>query len=89
MMLLFYRVMPVILVLQTTQRPPYYPPFKSAIDRLGATRILKTAWRFDYATKEQVCAAIRVYLPISDGYFVAEMSEPEYRAADVPSVRRR
>ena len=80
--------MPVLLVLHTTQKAPYYPTFKSAIERLGARRILKTAWRFDQATKDQVCAAVRVYLPISDGYLVADVEEePEYRAADVRTRR--
>jgi hypothetical protein len=81
--MLFYAAMPVLLVLQTTQKAPYYPPFKSAIERLGAIRILKTAWRFDQATKDQVYAAIRVYLPINDGYLVAEVEGVEHRSADV------
>lgn len=75
--------MPVLLVLETTQKAPYYPPFKSAIDRLGATRILKTAWRFDDVTKDQVAAAVRVYLPISDGYILTEVEEVDYRPADM------
>jgi hypothetical protein len=79
--------MPVLLVLQTTMKAPYYPPFKSAIQRLGATRILKTAWRFDHATKDQVCQAVRIYLPISDGYLVTEFDEVEYRSADVRTTR--
>jgi hypothetical protein len=77
--------MPVLLVLHTTQKAPYYPPFKSAIDRLGAKRILKTAWRFDDVTKDQVAAAVRVYLPISDGYLIADVEDLEYRPADVRS----
>jgi hypothetical protein len=84
-MMLFYAAMPVLLVLQTTQKAPYYPPFKSAIDRLGAKRILKTAWRFDQATKDQVAAAVRVYLPISDGYLITDVEDLEYRPADVRS----
>jgi hypothetical protein len=71
--------MPVLLVLQTTQKAPYYPPFKSAIDRLGATRILKAAWRFDNATLGQVLQAVNIHLPNSDGYVVAEVSEMERR----------
>jgi hypothetical protein len=82
--LLFYAAMPVLLVLQTTQKAPYYPPFKSAIDRLGAKRILKSAWLFDHATQEQVAQAVRIYLPNSDGYVVAEVSIMEQRPVFKP-----
>jgi hypothetical protein len=73
--------MPVLLVLQTTQKAPYYPPLLSAIERLQGERILKSAWVFEHATKDQVCQALRVYLPNSDGYVVAEVSEMEKRPA--------
>jgi hypothetical protein len=76
--------MPVLLVLQTTQKPPYYPPLLSAIERLQGERFLRSAWLFDHATKEQVCQALRVYLPNSDGYVVADVSEMEKRPVFKP-----
>lgn len=84
MMLLFYRVMPVLLVLQTTQKRPYYHPLKSAMERLGAKRVLKSAWLFDNATLGQVMQAVNIHLPNSDGYVVAEVSEMEQREVFKP-----
>jgi hypothetical protein len=76
--------MPVLLVLQTTQKAPYYPPLLSAIERLQGERILKSAWVFDHATQEQVAQAVRIYLPNSDGYVVAEVSIMEQRPVFKP-----
>jgi hypothetical protein len=80
-MLLSYRVMPVLLVLQPTQKKPYYPPLLSAIQRLQGERILKTAWMFEHATAHQVSQAVGIYLPNSDGFVIFEGSEIERRTA--------
>lgn len=71
----------VLLVLQPTQKAPYYPPLLSALERLKGERILKTAWIFEHATAGQVAAAVRVYLPNSDGFVIVEGSEIERRSA--------
>ena len=74
-------VMPVLLVLQATQKAPYYPPLLSAIQRLQGERILKTAWLFEGVTAEQVAQAVAIYLPNSDGFVIFEGSEIERRSA--------
>lgn len=73
--------MPVLLVLQPTQKKPYYPPLLSAIERLQGERVLNNAWLFEHATTHQVSQAVGIYLPNSDGYLIVEGSEIERRSA--------
>lgn len=73
--------MPVLLVIQPTQKKPYYPPLLSAIERLKGERVLASAWLFEHANAEQVAQAVRIYLPNSDGFLIVEGSEIERRSA--------
>lgn len=73
--------MPVLLVLQPTQKAPYYPPLLSALERLKGERVLKSAWIFEQATAAMVSKIVEIHLPISDGYLLMEGSEIERRTA--------
>jgi hypothetical protein len=72
--------MPVLLVLEPTVKSrPQYAPLLSALDRIGARRILKTCWLIDEGTVESVRGSIDVYTPITDGVVLAEVSKVEIR----------
>jgi hypothetical protein len=72
------RTMRYVLVLQAGSPAPHYTPLIDRLHRLGAQRILRTAWIVEGASPRDVYDSILMWAPCTDGVLVLAYGEERF-----------
>ncbi len=66
-----------LLVLEARAPAPQYVPLLDVLERrLGARRVLRTAWVIEAESAEDLHESIRMWMPVQDGVLILPFSEP-------------